>query len=238
MLREELYKLYKLQELQDRCEKLEVTLKTYPDLEDLRMLKKDANEMQARLVEKNKRIQDLEAALQQMEQTILSSSSTLRQLEERIYSGEISNVKELKLLEEKCNSVRKKAEEYEEKALLTMEELDNLKKQLPEEVKLTEQKKMQCREKQLKIREEIGKIKAVLSSTKKQLQQLEASISPELLEKFYKIKKLKGHTVALVVDGKCDGCMMEVSVMVAEEGKQYKQIIYCENCGRILVQTT
>lgn len=235
MLRDELYNLFKLQELQDRCESLEESLKSHPDLKHLFELKKDANEMRAKLQEKNKRIHDLEKQLRHMEQTVHDSYFAAKQLEERIYSGEVSTVKELKILEEKRNSAIHKAEDYEEKALMAMEELDILKTQLPGEIKLAEQMKTQYREKQLKINEEIGKIKTELGSIKKKLQQLEASISPELLEKYYRIKKLKTHPVAFITEGKCDGCMMEVSVMLAAEVKQHKRIIYCENCGRILV---
>jgi predicted nucleic acid-binding Zn-ribbon protein len=235
MLKEELWNLYKLQELQDRCEMLKEALKSHPDLKHLYKLKKDTNEMQAKLREKNKRIHNLENELLHMEQIIHDSYIAIKHVEERIYSGEVTTVKELKILEEKRNSALLKVGEYEEKALKAMEELDNLKTDLPLEIKLTNQKKTQYREKQLKINEEIGKIKTELTSLKKQLQQLETSISPKLLEKFYKIKKFKRHPVAYITEGKCNGCMMEVSVMVTSEVEQHKRLIYCENCGRILV---
>jgi len=235
MIKEELGNLYKLQEIQDRLEVLQRALKSHPDLKHLYKLKKDVSDMQVRLKEKNKRIHMMENELLQMEQIINDSYIAIKQVEERIYSGEVTTVKELKILEEKRNLAHLKVEEYEEKALKIMEELDNLKTDLPQEIKLTEQKKTQYREKQLKINQEIGKIKAELALLQKQLQQLETSISPKLLEKFYKIKRFKRHPVALVSEGKCNGCMMEVSVMIALEVELHESLIYCENCGRILV---
>ncbi|NLZ51989.1 MAG: hypothetical protein GX892_02385 [Thermoanaerobacteraceae bacterium] len=235
MIKEELGNLYKLQEIQDRCDLLKQALKSHPELKHLYKLKKDANYMQVRLQEKNKRIHLMENELQQMEQTINYTYTTIKQVEERIYSGEVNTVKELKILEEKRDLAHLKVEEYEEKALEIMEELDNLKTGLPQEIKLINQKKTQYREKQLKINEEIGKIKAELALLQKQLQQLETSISSKLLEKFYKIKRFKRHPVALVSEGKCSECMMEVSVMIALEVERHESLIYCENCGRILV---
>jgi len=235
MLKEELLNLYKLQELQDKCEKMEAILKSNPAMKQLQKLKKDREEIQARLQEKNKRIHNLEEELLHLEQTLHNSYDTVKHLEDRIYGGEVTSIKELGFLEEKRNSTLIKVKEFEEKVLSAMEELDDLKSGLAEIIDLTNLKKQQFKEKQLKINEEIGKIKTELASIKKQIQQLEASISPSLLEKFYKIKKLKHHPVAFIVDGKCNGCMMDVSVMVAAEVQQHKKLIYCENCGRILV---
>jgi|GEM_PF-1263189 len=235
MLQEELSNLYKLQEMQNRFELLKQRLKNHPESKDLYRLKKDADEMETRLQEKNKRIHILEKELHQMERIIDDSYFSIKQVDQRIYSGQVTTVKELKILEEKRKTAHLKVEEYEEKALMIMEELDYLKTSLPQEVELANQKKAQYKEKQLKIKQEIDKIKTELDLLQIQLQQLEASISPELLEKFYKIKRFKRNPVALISDGKCSGCMVEVSVMVALEAKQYKTIVCCENCGRILV---
>ncbi len=235
MIKEELSNLYNLQEMQNRCQQLKGGLKSHPDLKNLLKLKKDAGEMEAHLEEKNKRIHAMENQLHKMEQIIEDTCISMKQVDERIYSGEVTTVKELKILEEKRKAAQLKVEKYEEEALLIMEELDKLKADLPQEMQLANQMKAQYREKQLKIQQEIGKMKAELNLLQKQIQQLETSISPELLEKFYKIKRIKDNPVAMISDGKCSGCMVEVSIMIALEAKKHEKLVYCENCGRILV---
>ena len=177
----------------------------------------------------------MENELRQAEQIIDKYYTTAKQAEERIYGGEVTTVKELKILEQKRNSAQLKVEEYEEKALEIMEELDYLQANLPKNEEMANKKKKEYNEKRLKTRREIDRIKNELTMIIKQKQQLETGISSELLDKYHRIRRFKRDPVALVSDGKCNGCMMDVSVMIALEVERHESLIYCENCGRILV---
>ena len=109
MIKDELSNLFKLQEIEDRCELLKQTLKSHPDLKRLCKLKKDVSETQEQLQDKNKRIHFLENELRQAEQIIDKYYTTAKQAEERIYGGEVTTVKELKILEQKRNSAQLKS---------------------------------------------------------------------------------------------------------------------------------
>ncbi|HHY70371.1 MAG TPA: DUF2730 family protein [Thermoanaerobacterales bacterium] len=235
MIKEELSGLYKLQEIEGRCETLKQTIKNYPTLKYLHELKKSISNLETTIQNKTQHIDFLENKLKQKEQRISEFYATVKQFEERIYSGEVTTIKELNILKDKQDAARLKIEENEEKALEIMVELDNLTINLPEEEEITNKKKREYSEKRLKTRQEIDRMKDELTKIQKQRQQLEASISPELLDKYHRIKRLKRDPVALVLDGKCGGCMMEVSVMIALEVERYESLICCENCGRILV---
>ncbi len=128
-----------------------------------------------------------------------------------------------------------KIEKYEERALEILEEIDDLDLSLPKEKQLVAKKKKEYGEKQLQTSREIDKIKAELQVLQGHKRCLKIKISPKLLDKYYKIKKIKRNPVAGVVDGKCSGCMMEISVMLVLEVQRHENIIYCENCGRLLV---
>jgi predicted nucleic acid-binding Zn-ribbon protein len=201
----------------------------------LHELRKSISDLESTLQDKSKRIALLQNELKLMEQRISECSATVKQFEERIYSGEVTTVKELKILEEKQDAARIKVEGYEGKALEIMEELDNLRGNIPKEEEMSNKKKREYDEKRLKTCQEIDRIKVELTMKINQKQQLETSISPELLDKYHKIRRFKRDPVALVSDGKCNGCMMEVSVMIALEVERHQSLIYCENCGRILV---
>lgn len=235
MIKEELNGLYKLQEIEGRCETLKQAIKRHPVIKYLHELKKNIGDIETILQDKSKRIAFLKNELELAEEKIDESYITVKQLEERIYCGEVTTMKELKILKEKQDAARLKVEEQEEKALKIMEELDNLKVNFPQEEEISNKKKKEYSEKRLKTRREIDKIKEELTMIQKQKQQLETSISPELLDKYHRIKRFKRDPVAFVSDGKCNGCMMEVSVMIALEVERHESLIYCENCGRILV---
>ena len=116
-----------------------------------------------------------------------------------------------------------------------MEELENIKKTFIQKRKEMIKQKAEYDDKRLKISREIDKIKKELTQISNEKQELERSISPELLNKYYKIKRLKREPIASMENGTCNGCMMKVSVMVAHEVKRHEELIYCENCGRILI---
>ncbi|MDD4570391.1 MAG: C4-type zinc ribbon domain-containing protein [Tepidanaerobacteraceae bacterium] len=235
MIREELNGLFKLQEIESRREALEQAIKNHSVEDYMHKLRKIINNLEKTLKEKNKRIIFLKNQLRHTEQKLQESYDMVKQMENRIYSGEVTTIKELNILKEKQDATRGKVEKYEEKALEIMEELENLNIDLPQEKEIAIKKKKEYNEKQLKTRQEIDKIKDELSMIIKQKQELETGISPELLDKYRRIKKFKREPVASVLDGKCSGCMMEVSVMIALEVERHEGLIYCENCGRILV---
>ena len=235
MIKEGLSGLYKLQELEVKCETLEQAVKNHSVVKCLHELKKSINDLEAKLQVKSKRITFLENQLKLMEQRINEAYATVKQFEERIYSGEVTTMKELNILKDKQDTARLKVEEYEEKALEIMEELENLNANFPQGEELANKKKKEYSEKRLKTRLEIDKIKDELTTITKQKRQLETSISPELLDKYHRIRRFKRDPVALVLDGKCNGCMMEVSVMIALDVERHESLICCENCGRILV---
>ncbi len=235
MIKEGLSGLYKLQEIESKCETLEQAIKNHPVVKYLHELKKSISDMETKLQSKSKRIAVLKNELKLLEQRINESYATVKQFDERIYSGEVTTMKELNILKEKQDAARRKVEEYEEKAFEIMEELDNLNANFPQEEETTNKKKREYNQKRLKTRREIDKIKDELTMIIKQKQQLETSISPELLDKYHRIRRYKRDPVALVSDGKYNGCMMEVSVMIALDVERHESVICCENCGRILV---
>ena len=235
MLKEELLGLSKLQKMEFQFEELEQVLKDHVEDKDISKLQKEINKIEAALENKNKRIELLKKELRRMELKLQELYETVKNMEERIYSGEVTTVKELELLKRKQEDARNKIDELEEKAIIAMDELENLKSIIPKENKMAAEKKKEYDEKRLKSRQEIDKINNELSMIVEQKNQLEKCISPELLKKYYKIKRFKRDPVAEVSDGKCKGCMMEASVMIALDVKRYEHLIYCENCGRILV---
>ncbi|NLU10562.1 MAG: hypothetical protein GXW90_06435 [Tepidanaerobacter acetatoxydans] len=236
MIKEELNNLYKLQEVEGQCKMLEKTIKSHPVLKNLSELKKTINNLDTEFKNKKERVNFLKKELKKIEQKTDEYCNMIKQFEERIYGGEVTTIKELKILRDKQDIARLKVKDYEEKAFKMMEELDYLETSLIQEKEIITKKKKEYNEKRLKTCQEIDRIKEELDIILKQKQQLEASISPEILSKYNRIKKVKHNPVAMVLaDRKCSGCMTEISVMIALEVEHCVGLVYCENCGRILL---
>jgi predicted nucleic acid-binding Zn-ribbon protein len=64
---------------------------------------------------------------------------------------------------------------------------------------------------------------------------LAAQIDPDLLDQFERLFNSKGDAAVVAVEhGVCTGCHMKVTTATASRVKAGKEIVNCENCGRIL----
>ena len=141
MLKEELLGLSKLQKMEFQFEELEQALKDHVEDKNISKLQKEINKIETALENKNKRIKLLKKELRRMELKLQELYETVKNMEERIYSGEVTTVKELELLKRKQEDARNKIDELEEKAIIAMDELENLNSIIPKENKMAAEKK-------------------------------------------------------------------------------------------------
>ncbi|RKL62740.1 hypothetical protein DXT63_09810 [Thermoanaerobacteraceae bacterium SP2] len=235
MLGEQLQKLYNFQELEKQSEKMESALKNHPGKKELLTLRKTIEQAETSY---NQRCEKMEAIKKELARAELKSKELddeMKLLEKKIYGGEIKTMKELSKLQEKQNAVRKSNEENDDRALKLIEELEDLKKTLSAEKQEIVIMKREYNQKRLKTLEEIDKINLELERVNEEKKQLKNNISSELLDKYEKVKKQKKEPVAFILNGKCSGCRMDVSVMVIREVNRHESLVYCESCGRILI---
>jgi hypothetical protein len=68
---------------------------------------------------------------------------------------------------------------------------------------------------------------------------LAGEIDADLLNRFERLFKSKGDAVVVAVEhGVCTGCHMKVTPATAARVKAGKEIVSCENCGRILYEAS
>jgi predicted nucleic acid-binding Zn-ribbon protein len=64
-------------------------------------------------------------------------------------------------------------------------------------------------------------------------------IDADLLSRFERLFKSKGDAVVVAIEhGVCTGCHMKVTTATAARVRAGKEIVSCENCGRILYEAT
>ena len=73
-----------------------------------------------------------------------------------------------------------------------------------------------------------------LDKLKKQAEAAAKKVDPELLKKYNRIKKNRPMPVALLSDGRCMGCNMDLPSSALAKIKKGSAVVECENCGRIL----
>ncbi|MFR4008262.1 MAG: zinc ribbon domain-containing protein [Christensenellales bacterium] len=63
---------------------------------------------------------------------------------------------------------------------------------------------------------------------------MEPGLDPALLAQYQAIKKNRANPVALVENEQCQGCNMSLPSLTLSRLRDGKEIVECENCGRIL----
>ena len=129
------------------------------------------------------------------------------------------------------NEIRK----IEDEELELMVEADKLKADLGVEEK-----------KSATVRESVARQTGDLESKSKTLQsrleeltkeraEIAGKIDEDLLGRFERLFKSKGDAVVVALEHEvCTGCHMKVTTQTAHHAKAGKEIVSCENCGRIL----
>lgn len=229
--------LWRLQEVDLRLGELFKELEESPVLHE-------ANYWDQKLVEKNKlweaARQDLDKRnkeLKKKEMQLQKASEEGNSLRKKMYGGEISSTRELEQMEKKLNKLEQDQKELEEQIIEDMEGIEELEEDkkmqeqtINEESSILEEKNEKWNKEKQKIEEEIAKLE-------QQREELIEKIEKPFWEKYQILsQRYRGKGLARVTSDICEGCRMFVSSAIKGRLYNLNTIVYCENCGRILVK--
>jgi len=189
-------------------------------------------EMENDLVGKKKELKQTKKQKRSKEKRIDEIDSLLRKHDDEKYR--IKSQSEFGALDREIDRLQKEKLKEEDILLELMEREDELVNLLPSlEKEMDEEKKRLIKEK-----EDLGlNIKNVNQKEKKfkeNKEKLINQISKFHFEQYERLRKMKGGlAVAGTKDGFCGGCNMKISFSIMGQVKR-GEIVYCENCSRII----
>lgn len=178
--------------------------------------------------------QNAKENLKQAEKSLKEHDFTIKEIESRLYSGNIKDLKQLELLSHEKNQIKTTIDNTESDLLNHMEEIEiNEDKLIALDIQLKNivQKN---NEKKLKYIEIDKELNMKINKEKIEIEKIEINMDKNLLDKYKDIRNNNKTGLGLMEDGICTACNMKVSTSLAERVKDSVNIIYCENCGRIL----
>jgi predicted nucleic acid-binding Zn-ribbon protein len=129
------------------------------------------------------------------------------------------------------NEVRK----IEDEELELMVEADKVKAELEAEEKKSAAVKESIARQTTDLEEKSTALQSRLEGLTKERAELARKIDEDLLGRFERLFKSKGDAVVVALEHEvCTGCHMKVTTQTAHRVKAGKEIVSCENCGRIL----
>ena len=230
----DIHELWILQQHYNNLSSIESDIEKLSKRDNIRKSYANLKKAEKSLVELENKIKEIEKLLKKNNFTLKDYDYQLEKVEKNLYQENISDLKQLNILNAEREDLLQKIEEKETETLLQMEELDSLNDTFTEQKKdynsLRKSYSKEIKDNTLKIEE----LNVEAAKEKNKIDQISNAIGKETLEKYLAIKNSKDVAVVKVVDNKCSGCNMFLPEMTLDGLKIGNKIIYCENCHRIL----
>ncbi len=186
-----------------------------------------------KLAAQQKRLEELKSRQHSLEWEIDDLSTKVAEIERKLYSGSITDPKELSGFQREGEGMKRRRGELEEEALEVMDQVEKAAagaEALGSALKALEDKWRQ-EQKELSARAE--SLKAELSQLKESRRQVLSQIDPAAVEQYQGLRKQKGTAVAKVEQGMCRGCRISLSAGELQRLKS-GDLVQCSSCGRIV----
>ena len=174
-----------------------------------------------------------------LEKDIAASEARIVEIDRRMYSGEISAARDLQAMAGEVVSIKARVSSLEDKALEVMDEREPLDAAVTDIqargaalAAEREQLHAAIAENEATIDEEIEAETAARAASS-------AHVPADLLDNYEKLRSRLGDTgVARLEHGTCMGCHMKMPATELDRIRHQPAdvIVYCEQCGRILVR--
>lgn len=178
----------------------------------------------------------LQTKARDLELEIQSNTAKIKDTDTALYSGRVRNPKELQDMQHEIESLKKRNSELEDILLDTLVLAESAEKSLKErEDNLSDAQLIRERE-SISLIDEQRQLKAHHANLAEKRETLLPTVTAESLRAYDNLKPRKNNQpVALLINQSCATCRVEQELAVITESRKDQRLIYCSNCGRILV---
>lgn len=191
---------------------------------------------QAQVERAQKTLTPLQTRARDLDLEIRSNQEKARLTEENLYSGAVKNPKEMQDMQQEIESLKKRHGELETHMLETMFAVEEAESQLDEAQTQLAAVTKQLEQEHGTLIEEQAQLESRLRQLKTRREEALSGISAESLKIYDTMKPRKNNQpVALMTGNTCGLCGVAQNMMIEREVRQAQKLVYCSNCGRILV---
>src|SRR5699024_1214562 len=226
--------LWKLEEQNDLLKKDKMNL-------DLEIQKKEINNIDSNIKKSTKNIRRLEENILEYDIQIKKEDMKLEnfrykieEIEDELYSGNITDLKHLEYLNEEKKEISSKINDLELEILSMMEVEEETNKEILELGQKLDNKKEELLKKQEKYEKNLKLVDEKILEEEKTINYINQKIEKDILKAYHNIKNQKERPIVKVKNDICSGCNMRIPTYLISALKNKSELIYCDNCGRIL----
>jgi predicted nucleic acid-binding Zn-ribbon protein len=231
--------LLAVQEHDTRADQLNHRIQTLPIRSELAKLEDDMAAVDGQLADAQRRRDELSRSQQRLEDEIASLTDRANQAEKRLYSGAVTNPRELQALQDDVASIRRRIGQLEDDELEIME----LAEPVDAERAGLDERRAQLDAEGKRLREALAEaeseLEGQLAGARADREAAAADVPAELWPEYDKLRgRLGGVAIARLVGPTCQGCHLALSAVEVDRIRKLPldEAVYCEECGRLLVR--
>jgi len=198
------------------------------ETEELTQARHMVAEMDDKLSQLRKQVRELELAVGTVE-------DKLKKNQDQLYGGHVRNPKELKSLQEEATALRRHRSQLEDRQLELMIAIEGSEAELAERQARLRQIEDSWRADQAGMFAERDRLQQRLADLEEQSSGMRADLGRKDLAFYDDLQgRLGGKGIALLKDGLCQGCWVDVPMTVARAVERGQGLNYCPICDRLL----
>lgn len=184
----------------------------------------------------NKTLTPLQTKARDLDLEIQSTAQKARDTEQHLYSGQVKNPKEMQDMQLEIVSLNKRHAELENHLLETMVAADEAEAALHEAEAVLTNVTTVWESQHQELLDEKKTLEPQAAQLLEQRKTALTQVEPANLKIYDTLKPKKNYHAVAVLNGKsCSMCGVDQTMSIEREARQGQKLVYCENCGRILV---
>lgn len=231
--------LLAVQEHDTRADQLNHRIQTLPFRADLARLEDDVMAVDRQLADAQRRRDELARSQQRLEDEIASLTERANQAEKQLYSGAVTNPRELQALQDDVASIRRRIRQLEDDELEIMELVEPVDAERSDLVGRRDQLDAQGERLRAQLAEAESELEAELAEVQSKRSAAAADVPDDLWPEYDKLRaRLGGVAIARLVGSTCQGCHLALSAVEVDRIRKLSldEAVHCEECGRLLVR--
>ena len=189
--------------------------------------------VKAKLATEQQRLEELERQQHSAEWEIDDLTTKLTATEKKLYSGKITNPKELTNLQHEVSELRARRAQLEDKTLEIMDQVELTSASVTTLSGELNRLEAEWHSQQQQLSADFKQLKTARADLKHQHEKLSVEIDPQAIEVYHGLRKQKGTAVAKVEQGMCRGCQIALPTTELQQARS-GNLVRCSSCGRIL----
>ncbi len=228
-----------VQEHDTRADQLAHRIDTLPARAELAKLEDAGVALDRQLTDVQRRRDELARSQQRLEDEIASLTERANQAEKQLYSGAVSNPRELQALQDDVASIRRRIGQLEDDELEIMELIEPVDAERSELSGQRDQLDADAQRLRAELAESESELAAELGEVRAEREAAAKAVPGELWAEYDELRsRLGGVAIARLAGTTCQGCHLALSAVEVDRIRKLSldEAAHCEECGRLLVR--